>query len=134
MDTVDQKTRSRIMASVRPKGNRSTERRLRAYMVQSGLRGWKMHSKELRGTPDFYFPKNGLAIFVDGCFWHGCNKCKNIPKSNSEYWNSKIEENRKRDRLVNKGLRKNGHKVLRIWEHQIKVDPLKLINKIKDHL
>ena len=64
MDTVDKKTRSRIMSRVRSKDNRSTERRLRAALVKAGISGWRMHPRDIEGKPDFFFSKNHLIIFV----------------------------------------------------------------------
>ena len=64
--------RSRAMAAVRGKGNISTEQRLRLALVRAGVSGWTLHTKSIVGCPDFYFAKQRLAIFTDGCFWHGC--------------------------------------------------------------
>jgi DNA mismatch endonuclease, patch repair protein len=79
------------------------------------LTGWRRHYAIL-GTPDFCWPQKKIAIFVDGCFWHGCPRCYNSPKSNIEFWKAKIEVNRKRDRKVNRELRIKGWRVIRIWE------------------
>jgi DNA mismatch endonuclease (patch repair protein) len=71
------------------------------------------------GKPDFIFPKLKLAIFVDGCFWHGCPKHGTNPKSNRPYWHRKLSRNKNRDRLVTQTLRQAGWRVLRIWEHEL---------------
>ncbi len=70
-----------------------------------------------RRTIDIAFPKLKLAIFIDGCFWHGCSKHRNIPKSNYEWWKIKIEKNKARDKDTDKKLRSAGWTVLRFWEH-----------------
>lgn len=72
------------------------------------------------GKPDFVFLKHRIAIFVDGCFWHGHN-CRNVtPKNNAEYWRKKIENNKERDKIVTKTIEKKGWKVIRIWECELK--------------
>jgi DNA mismatch endonuclease (patch repair protein) len=112
--------RTRTMRAVRGKGNKTTELCLRMALVREGLSGWVMHVKGLPGTPDFLFQKQKLAVFVDGCFWHGCRRCGHYPKTNSEYWKSKIMRNRARDRQAVVELRKCRIRVLRIWEHSLK--------------
>jgi DNA mismatch endonuclease (patch repair protein) len=87
-------------------------------MRAGGIRGWRRHLPIL-GKPDFAFRKQKLAIFVDGCFWHGCPRCFRLPKQNRAFWKVKIEGNRKRDRLVNGRLRRLGWKVIRIRECQL---------------
>jgi DNA mismatch endonuclease (patch repair protein) len=79
------------------------------------LAGWRRH-QSIFGKPDFVFSKAKLAVFVDGCFWHGCPKCYRAPKSNIEYWKLKILGNRNRDLKVNRLLRAKGWKILRFWE------------------
>jgi DNA mismatch endonuclease Vsr len=111
--------RSRAMAAVRGKGNKTTEVRLRMALVRAGIRGWTNQRTDLPGKPDFFFPSRNLAIFVDGCFWHGCAKCGHIPMTNSEYWTTKIRRNRKRHRKVAKLLNQRGIRTIRFWEHQL---------------
>jgi len=72
-----------------------------------------------RVRPDFAFPKLHLAVFVDGCFWHGCPKHATWPKTNAAFWRKKIARNRARDRRVNYALRKRGWVVVRVWEHAL---------------
>jgi len=114
--------RSRRMAAVRGKGNYTTEVRARAMLVAAGFRGWCMHPTDVDGRPDFYFPLERLAIFIDGCFWHGCPRCGHVPKTNSVFWAAKIARNRARDRNVVRALRRQDIAVLRIWEHDAR-DP-----------
>lgn len=67
--------RSKIMAAIKGRNNKSTELRLRMILVSLGISGWKMQKQGMPGRPDFYFESRKLIIFVDGCFWHGCPKC-----------------------------------------------------------
>jgi len=134
MDNVDRFTRSRTMAAVNSKNNRSTEWRLRPFLVRAGLRGWKVQAIYLPGKPDFVFIKSRIAIFVDGCFWHGCPKCCRMPKSNKTYWRNKIKTNMIRDKNINKILHNMDWKVIRFWEHEIHNKPFFCINKIESKL
>lgn len=111
--------RSRAMGAVRGKGNKTTELRLRLGLVRAGVAGWKMHAEDVPGQPDFLFPSSRLAIFVDGCFWHGCPKCGHVPTVNRPFWSAKIQRNRARDARVVRSLRSRGYRVLRLWEHQL---------------
>jgi len=72
-----------------------------------------------RVKPDFVFRKARLAVFVDGCFWHGCPKHATWPAHRAAWWRRKIEGNKTRDRVVNRALRRAGWRVLRIWEHDL---------------
>src|ERR1035438_7375864 len=72
------------MRAIRSRGNRSTEVRLRGAVVRRGIRGWTLHPKEVFGVPDFFFKNCRVAIFVDGCFWHGCPRCGHVPKTNAD--------------------------------------------------
>ena len=110
------------MAAVRSSRNRSTERRLRALFVQSGIRGWTLDGLSLSGKPDFVFPNRQLVVFIDGCFWHGCPKCCRMPEENADYWRNKIEHNALRDRSVTRRLRRDGWRVVRLWEHDLRRD------------
>jgi DNA mismatch endonuclease, patch repair protein len=119
-DKIGKEQRSALMAKVRSTGNRSTEGRVEAALRDAGIAGWKKHPKFILGRPDFYFPKAQLVLFVDGCYWHACPKCCRMPSSNVEYWNEKIDSNRRRDNRVRRQLRSQGFRVVRIWEHAIK--------------
>lgn len=112
-------TRARTMAAIRSRGNKSTEVVLRMAFVRSGIRGWIMHPADVPGKPDFYFPGTNLAIFVDGCFWHGCTRCGHVPKTRTAFWTEKLRRNRARDRRVSAELVRHGSDVLRLWEHTL---------------
>lgn len=134
MDRVDKKTRSRIMAAVRSRGNKSTERMLRAMMIRGGLKGWKVCASEIEGRPDFAFAAERVAIFVDGCHWHGCPKCYRAPASNAAYWSTKVSRNRSRDKIVSSKLRRSGWRVLRFWEHELRASSKRIISRIVEAL
>ena len=103
-----------MMSAVRSKGNRSTEIALGRLLWAAGLCGYRKHW-HIDGRPDFAWPGRKIALFVDGCFWHGCS-CKTIPKANRKFWREKIEKNKRRDRRVSQSLRRAGWKVLRVRE------------------
>lgn len=112
--------RSRTMSAIRGKHTRSTELCLRMALIRKGISGWSLHAKELPGNPDFYFKSKRLAVFVDGCFWHGCPLCGHIPKTHSKFWAEKIELNQLRDEKKREALRKLGVSTIRIWEHELR--------------
>lgn len=119
MDTFSRRKRSWIMAQVKSAGNKSTEENLLRVFREQHFTGWR-RCYPLFGKPDFVFPNLKVAIFVDGCFWHGHPKKCRIPKTNRKYWVSKIARNISRDKLVTRNLRKKGWKVIRIWEDSIR--------------
>lgn len=103
------------MRAVKSKGNRSTEQKLVDFFKLYSIKGWRRNFS-LLGKPDFVFPTSKVAVFVDGCFWHG-HDCRNTkPKQNAKYWQTKIRKNRARDRFVTKTLIRQGWSVRRIWE------------------
>lgn len=118
MDTFSSAMRSRIMARVRSQRNKSTELKIIGILKRERLKGWRRNSA-LLGKPDFIYPKQRIALFVDGCFWHGCPKCCRMPSAHRKYWVNKIERNKNRDKEATKVLKKKGWKVIRIWEHEI---------------
>lgn len=108
-------TRSELMSRIRGKGNASTEERLAMLLRAARLKGWRRHL-DLPGRPDFAWRRERVAVFVDGCFWHG-HTCGNlVPRTNAEKWAAKIGGNRRRDRRVTRQLRAMGWRVARIWE------------------
>jgi DNA mismatch endonuclease (patch repair protein) len=117
-DVFTKKKRSAVMARIRGRGNKDTELRLIALFRAHRITGWRRGSLAA-GRPDLVFPRQRLAIFVDGCFWHGCPTHATWPKQNAEFWRTKILGNQRRDRAVNRLLRKEGWRVLRIWEHAL---------------
>ncbi|OGU17488.1 MAG: very short patch repair endonuclease [Ignavibacteria bacterium GWB2_35_12] len=127
----DNVIRTKIMKANKPKGNKSTELALIYLFKELKLKGWRRKYK-LIGSPDFVFLRKKIAIFTDGCFWHGHN-CRNVtPKTNTEYWDNKIIENKKRDRRINRILRNKGWIVFRLWECKIK--KRKIPKKLREYL
>jgi DNA mismatch endonuclease (patch repair protein) len=118
-DVFTKAKRSQVMAAIRSRGNKDTELKLALILRGAGITGWRRH-QPVPGHPDFIFRRERLAVFVDGCFWHGCRWHCRMPKSRTEFWNPKIARNKKRDRTVNVLLRKCGWRVLRIWEHSLR--------------
>jgi DNA mismatch endonuclease (patch repair protein) len=78
-----------------------------------------LHPKLVAGRPDFYFESGRIAVFVDGCFWHGCSRCGHVPQKNRPFWIAKLTRNRERDRAAERALRAEGVTVVRFWEHEL---------------
>jgi DNA mismatch endonuclease (patch repair protein) len=119
-DVFSPEKRSAVMSQIRASGNRATELRVILLFRELGIRGWRRKTK-IFGKPDFIFPKERVAVFVDGCFWHrhlGCKFCY-TPKSRRDFWLPKFQRNIARDRLVTRTLHKAGWRVVRIWECQL---------------
>ena len=123
--------RSRQMAAVKGRGNKTTETSLRMALVRSGISGWRMHPRGIRGKPDFFFPDGKAVVFVDGCFWHGCPDCGHIPRKNSAFWKAKIKRNRQRDHETTDHLRRSGFRVTRLWEHEIQADSAACVRMVQ---
>jgi len=118
------------MQTVRSKENKSTELRLIRLFRENSISGWRRNYL-VRGRPDFVFLDKKIAIFVDGCFWHG-HDCRNTkPKENEEYWAKKIARNEKRDAEITQLFLDRGWIVIRVWECQlIKKKANETINRI----
>lgn len=106
------------MSNIRSSGNKLTEVAMIRIFRSNKITGWRRNF-HLFGNPDFVFPKNRVAVFVDGEFWHGHPKEK-MPNSNAEFWLNKIERNKARDALVNRFLREKGWRVIRFWQRDLK--------------
>lgn len=129
-DVFSPTKRSAVMARIRSKGNLETEMATIRLFREHGFSGWRRH-QPVYGRPDFIFRKAKLAVFVDGCFWHGCPQHGTVPASNRPYWKRKLERNYERDQDVNRELRKRGWKVLRIWHHELSTkNQAKLIRRL----
>lgn len=119
-DVFDKEKRSNIMQKVRSKGNKSTELKLIEVFREMGISGWK-RNYPVKGHPDFVFLKKKVAVFVDGCFWHG-HDCRNTrPADNQEYWQKKRERNIRHDKEITELFESRGWRVLRIWECEFKL-------------
>lgn len=131
-DVFDAAKRSHIMSRVKGRGNLSTEVRLIRVFREHEISGWRRGSP-LFGRPDFVFPKQRLAVFVDGCFWHGCLSHGSIPATNVGFWQEKLERNKRRDRLVNRELRRQGWRIVRFWQHELK-DTKRIMRRLRRFL
>ena len=135
-DVFDAAKRSEVMSRIRGRGNRSTELKLAAAFRQRGVVGWRRHvllkphiaevDQEPRGwhqrvsvRPDFIFRPQKVAVFVDGCFWHGCPQHSKKPMTNSDFWAKKLTGNIQRDQRATRALQAAGWTVLRAWEHDL---------------
>lgn len=118
-DVFSQKKRSEIMSRVKGRGNQLTELRLIELFRAHGFSGWRRNTRVF-GRPDFVFPRLRIAVFVDGCFWHGCPLHGSMPKTNRKFWSKKLTRNKARDRLVMRELRNLGWKPIRVWQHELR--------------
>lgn len=129
-DVFTKRKRSEVMSRIRGRGNKETELALAKLLRKHGITGWRRNQK-MFGNPDFVFPRQRLAVFVDGCFWHACPKHANMPANNRAFWKKKLVGNIARDRVVNRTLRQAGWTVLRIWEHELTRTPDRALTRIK---
>lgn len=127
-DTVSKEKRSEIMSRIRG-SDTSFEERFRKNLWKEGLR-YRKNVKKLVGKPDLYFSRKKLVVFLDSCFWHGCREHCRMPCSNVEYWEKKIDRNKKRDKEVTKYYKRNGFTIIRIWEHELKNDFDEITKKV----
>ena len=120
MDTLTKAERSRIMAAVHSKDT-NTELLVRRYLWAKGMR-YRVHAKNVPGTPDIAVHRHKLALFVNGCFWHGHEDCSRgkLPKSKLEYWSEKIQANKSRDVAISEQLKRNGWHQMVVWEWSVK--------------
>lgn len=131
-DVFSEKKRSEIMSLVKSRGNLATEIHLMKILQDHGIKGWRRHSP-IFGKPDFVFPKARLAVFVDGCFWHGCPVHGSLPGTNRIFWARKLNRNKARDVVVRRHLKNMGWRVLRIWQHELR-EPRKVARRVRRSL
>ena len=120
-DRMTKEQRSKNMSHIKSKDT-SIELKVRKYLFSLGYR-YRVNYKELPGKPDIVFTKKKIAIFIHGCYWHGhnCNsRYAHVSKSNTDYWNTKIQRNQERDKRNIEQLGKDGWKVIVLWECEIK--------------
>ena len=119
-DTLSQSQRSYCMSSIRGK-NTKPEILVRKGLHARGFR-FRLHNNKLPGSPDIVLPKYGVAIMVNGCFWHGHKGCRYAtkPESNVEFWETKIARNRHRDEVTNAHLEALGWHVITVWECELR--------------
>jgi len=127
-DIMSAEARSRLMSKIRSK-NTKPEVRLRKALWHRGLR-YRLHA-DLAGKPDVAFLGPKVAVFIDGCFWHGCPEHGQLPKQNRKFWREKINSNTTRDEQVRAMLEGAGWKVLRFWEHEIRRDLSAVVSAVE---
>ncbi len=135
MDNRTKEQRSKCMKNIRSK-NTTPELIVRKFLYNKGYR-YRLHDKKLPGKPDIVLRKFNTVIFINGCFWHGHKNCSEAkkPKSNSEFWKTKIVSNQQRDMKNIESLSKLGWRVLTIWECQLQKDLMEstlsdIVNKV----
>jgi DNA mismatch endonuclease, patch repair protein len=134
-DVFSRAKRSEVMSLIRSRGNKATELEFMKMLRRHHISGWRRHvalklgetgtakRSSTRRTfvkPDFVFRGPRVAVFIDGCFWHGCQLHATKPRANAEFWEAKRTSNMRRDRMVTRMLRRQKWTVLRIWEHQLR--------------
>jgi DNA mismatch endonuclease (patch repair protein) len=113
-----------------PRESTGPEISLRRELHRRGIR-FRLHRRDLPGTPDIVLPKDRIAVFVDGCFWHGCAEHGGIPKHNNEWWREKLEKNRERDVRKDRELDLLGWVPIHIWEHETVVEAADRIETVR---
>ena len=125
---------SRVMSANKGK-NTKPELILRKALWSKGIRGYRLHPKNIPGKPDIAFTKRKMGIFINGCFWHRCPHCTlPLPKSNTSFWENKFEKNQERDTRKIKQLKKLGWKAFTAWECQIKYHLNDIVEKLEKNL
>ena len=127
-DVFDKQQRSQIMRKVKSSGNKSTEIRLISVFKENNISGWR-RNYAVKGHPDFVFLKMKIAVFVDGCFWHGHNCRNTTPSDNKEYWDRKRQRNIQHDKEVTAIFEARGWTVIRIWECELKKKNAEILMK-----
>lgn len=125
-------SRSEQMARIRGR-NTGPERRLRSALWALGLR-FRIHAATPAGRPDVVFPRQRLAVFIDGCFWHGCPLHYVRPRSRLDHWVAKLRTNVNRDRQQTLELEGLGWRVVRVWEHEVYEDLQDVVRRVRDAL
>lgn len=131
-DKVSSETRRKIMQSVKSK-NTKLENAIIKELWRRGLR-FRRNVKELPGKPDIAIKKYKVVIFIDSCYWHGCDLHCRLPQTNRDYWVNKIEANKARDASITGYYNSNGWNILRIWEHRLKDDFIDTIEEVLEFI
>src|ERR1700741_1728092 len=115
VDTLTKEKRSWLMSRVRG-SNTLPEKQVERFLRRGGVR-FRRHDRRLPGTPDIVVPQARVAIFVNGCFWHGHAGCDfaRLPSTRKKFWSEKIQTNKKRDRRVRRALQRMGWRVVTVW-------------------
>ena len=143
-DVFTKAKRSEVMSRIRSRGNKATELALAKLLRRHKITGWRRQvqiitspqpsprrGEGVKVRPDFVFKQAWLAVFVDGCFWHGCPRHATKPKSNRAFWQRKLAGNVARDVRVTRTLRRAGWRVIRIWECDLARRPEVCLRRIQ---
>lgn len=125
-------SRSENMARIRPRDT-SPERLLRRLLWREGLR-YRLHARTPVGRPDIVFPGSKVAVFIDGCFWHGCPDHYVRPRSRELFWAEKLATNVRRDSEQTNKLEALGWRVCRVWEHEVFEHPQRVVRQLRSAL
>ena len=131
-DVLSKEQRAYNMSKIRGK-NTGPEIKLRKLLWAAGIRGYRVHYN-LPGKPDIVFVKKKIVIFIDGCFWHKCPIDFQEPETRKEFWMKKINSNVERDERNNRQLSDAGWTIIRIWEHEMRKEPEKVVQRICEML
>lgn len=109
------------------------EVKLRKALWKAGVRGYRKNDRRIFGKPDLWFPRARLAVFVHGCFWHGCSRCtKNLnSRQNRAFWEAKIARNQARDAVVAQNLKDRGYRLAIVWECDLSRDIESIVATIR---
>ena len=127
VDNLSKEKRSKVMSSIKGK-NTMPERILGGVVDRRIIR----FQPNILGKPDYGNKRRKIAVFVDGCFWHGCPVCYKEPASNKDYWSSKLLRNKRHDEEVTNTLKKEGYRVFRFMEHEIRQNPNNCAQALKE--
>ncbi len=125
---------SALMSRIRAK-NTGPELTMRAALSDAGIRGYRLHYTKAPGKPDIAFVGRKVAVFIHGCFWHGCPHCQpRRPKRNKRFWEEKLDRNLERDKRKARALRNAGWRVITVWECRLKKDAMPAIRRVQKAL
>ncbi len=126
----DERT-SALMSRIRAR-NTTPELMLRKALRAEGHTGYRLHHHKVPGRPDVAFVGRRVAVFVHGCFWHGCPHCRPVrPHSNTGFWNAKLDRNMERDKEKQRALRRLGWRVITIWECRLRKSPFVQVRRVE---
>lgn len=130
-DVVTPEVRSRMMSGIRSRDTRP-EHLVRSGLFAAGFR-YRLHRRDLPGTPDLVLAKWNAAIFINGCFWHAHHGCRyfRVPKNREPFWTQKLEANRTRDAINTAALVRGGWKVITVWECALRADVAATLNHLQ---
>lgn len=112
--------------------NTGPEKAMRAALSAAGIRGYRLHFSKTPGKPDIAFVRRKVAVFIHGCFWHGCPHCQpRRPRTNRSFWNEKLDRNAARDKRNVRALRKAGWRVITVWECRLRKFPASAVRRVE---